>query len=151
MVSPDIHGGCVGCSWVEHCETSALTYCSGCSWMECLCVVCGCGQARCWVVGEQARTLVGCVVVVSFHCHGSRSLCWGWWFGCVVVVCFVNSGREHLAITLCVVVVILFVFVFLVLFVLSPHCMCRLSGLCVFVWGGECSRAHGGCLGIKGR
>ena len=33
-------------------------------------VVCGCGQARCWVVGEQARTLVGCVVVVSFHCHG---------------------------------------------------------------------------------
>ena len=48
------------------------------------------------------------------------SLCWGWWFGCVVVVCFVNSGREHLAITLCVVVVILFVFVFLVLFVLSP-------------------------------
>ena len=69
----------------------------------------------------------------------------------MVVVCFVNSGREHLAITLCVVVVILFVFVFLVLFVLSPHCMCRLSGLCVFVWGGECSRAHGGCLGIKGR
>ena len=119
--------------------------------MECLCVVCGCGQARCWVVGEQARTLVGCVVVVSFHCRGLLSLCWGWWFGCVVVVCFVNSGREHLAITLCVVVVILFVFVFLVLFVLSPHCMCRLSGLCVFVWGGECSRAHGGCLGIKSR
>ena len=27
------------------------------------------------------------------------SLCWGWWFGCVVVVCFVNSGREHLAAT----------------------------------------------------
>ena len=26
-------------------------------------------------------------------------LCWGWWFGCVVVVCFVNSGREHLAAT----------------------------------------------------
>ena len=88
--------------------------------MECLCVVCGCGQARCWVVGEQARTLVGCVVVVSFHCRGLLSLCWGWWPWCVVVVCFVNSGREHLAITLCVVVVILFVFVFLVLFVLSP-------------------------------
>ena len=62
-------------------------------------VVCGCGQARCWVVGEQARTLVGCVVVVSFHCRGLSSLCWGWWFGCVVVVCFVNSGREHLAAT----------------------------------------------------
>ena len=101
--------------------------------------------------GRTGPHAVGCVVVVSFHCHGSRSLCWGWWFGCVVVVCFVNSGREHLAITLCVVVVILFVFVFLVLFVLSPHCMCRLSGLCVPVWGGECSRAHGGCLGIKSR
>ena len=123
----------------------------GCSWMEC-------SHGGVWVwagtllgCGRTGPHAVGCVVVVSFHCHGSRSLCWGWWFGCVVVVCFVNSGREHLAITLCVVVVILFVFVFLVLFVLSPHCMCRLSGLCVFVWGGECSRAHGGCLGIKGR
>ena len=90
-------------------------------------VVCGCGQARCWVVGEQAHTRL-CVVVVSFHCHGLVSLCWGWWFGCVVVVCFVNSGREHLAITLCVVVVILFVFVFLVLFVLSPHAHVSLLG-----------------------
>lgn len=60
-----------------------------------------------------------------------------------------NSGREHLAITffLCVVVVILFVLVFLVLFVLSPHGM----HVVCFVWGGECSRAHGGCLGIKSR
>ena len=98
-----------------------------------------------------ARSL-GCVVVVSFHCHGLVSLCWGWWSGCVVVVCFVNSGREHLAITLCVVVVILFDFVFLVLFVLSPRSACEPFGVCVcFVWGGECSRAHGGCLGIKSR
>ena len=29
VVSPDIHGGCVGCSWVEHCETSALVCCCG--------------------------------------------------------------------------------------------------------------------------
>lgn len=49
-------------------------------------VVCGCGQARCWVVGEQAHTLVGV-------CGGSSStavdygLClWGLWSGCVVVV-----------------------------------------------------------------
>ena len=26
MVGPDIQVGCVGCSWVEHCETSALAY-----------------------------------------------------------------------------------------------------------------------------
>ena len=67
-----------------------------------------------------------------------------------------NSGREHLAITrmfMCVVVVILFDFVFLVLFVLPPSCACAgLFVVCVcLVWGGECSRAHGGCLGIKGR
>lgn len=123
----------------------------GCSWMEC-------SHGGVWVwagtllgCGRTGPHAVGCVVVVSFHCHGLSSLCWGWWFGCVVVVCFVNSGREHLAITLCVVVVILFVFVFLVLFVLSPCSAYGLLGLCVFVWGGECSRAHGGCLGIKGR
>ena len=46
-------------------------------------MVCGCGQARCWVVGEQAHTLVGCVVVVSFHCHGLLSLV----LGVVVRVC----------------------------------------------------------------
>ena len=88
--------------------------------MECLCVVCGCGQARCWVVGEQAHTPLGVWLLSLSTAMDCCSLCWGWWFGCVVVVCFVNSGREHLAITLCVVVVILFVFVFLVLFVLSP-------------------------------
>ena len=86
MVGPDIQVGCVGCSWVEHCETSALAYhfrvlVDGVPW-----VVCGCGQARCWVVGEQAHTLVGVCGGSSSAAVDCHSLCWGWWSGCVVVV-----------------------------------------------------------------
>ena len=62
-------------------------------------VVCGCGQARCWVVGEQAHTPLGVWLLSLSTAMDCCSLCWGWWFGCVVVVCFVNSGREHLAAT----------------------------------------------------
>ena len=62
-------------------------------------MVCGCGQARCWVVGEQARTLVGVCGCCLFPLPWIAVPCGGWWFGCVVVVCFVNSGREHLAAT----------------------------------------------------
>ena len=49
-------------------------------------VVCGCGQARCWVVGEQAHTLVGVCGGSSSAAVDCHSLVWGWWSGCVVVV-----------------------------------------------------------------
>ena len=69
-----------------------------------------CGWARCWVVGEQAL----CVFFL-------------------VVVLFVNSGREHL---------------------MNDRRDCLL--LCVIWFAarfkcGECVRAHGGCLGIRSR
>ena len=52
--------------------------------MECLCVVCGCGQARCWVVGEQARTPLG-VWLLSLSTAMDHGPCVGgggsgvWW------------------------------------------------------------------------
>ena len=100
MVGPDIQVGCVGCSWVEHCETSALAYhfrvlVDGVLVWWCV----GVGRHAVGLWENRPARSLGVWLLSLSTAMDCCSLCWGWWFGCVVVVCFVNSGREHLAAT----------------------------------------------------
>ena len=155
---------CLSCvQWLLMGGTSSDSSCAvRLIWLE------GVRQTRCWVLGEQAPAALSAFLDVFGWCGGGVwAVCVspGRPFSCVpalVGVCgwvtgcgswFFHSGREHLD--------IMIVLIFwggcgcgvLCNFCCCVSCVIRLAlpvTPCAWWWC-ECSRAHGGCLGIRSR